>query len=232
MDCFVPVTPSPAVPTISASGGSGLAVTGSTLDILLACIVAVVLLVSGAVALAHARRRRRSQVSRTHSGTTAGMSVALSSVLGLVLLLGAAIPTPAAHADTAQQCNAIAVSDVQIDSSALVDGALQLLPGANPVTIRASLKNVANVPVTLTALAQTDKAVALTQQILWKTDSSIGIAAETPLSNSGPHSLGTLQPGESTVVTFTLTLPASVGNEYQGQTVSLNLSVRAVQQGF
>ncbi|GEB45716.1 hypothetical protein MTE01_16610 [Microbacterium testaceum] len=160
------------------------------------------------------------------------MGVALSSVLGLVLLLGAAIPTPAAHADTPQQCNAITVSDVQIDSSALVDGALQLLPGTDPVTIRASLGNATNVPITLTALAQADTAVALTQQILWKTDSSSGTSVETPLSDSETHPLGTLQPGESTTVTFTLTLPASVGNEYQGQTVLLSLSVRAVQQGF
>lgn len=230
MDCSVPVVPSPAAPAITASGGSGLAVTGSPLDVILACAIALVLLAGGVMALARSRRRRR-EAPPSSTAAAPGVGLALSSVLGVILLLGAFSPSQAAHA-APEQCDVISVSDVQIDATVLAGGVIQLVPGGQPAVVRASVTNSTTVPVTLTAIARTDNAVPLATQIVWKSESSSGSAVESSLGDSDSHSLGTLAPGESTTVTFTVNLPASVGNEYQGQTVPLSLVVQAVQQGF
>ncbi len=198
---------------------------------MLACAIAAVLLTGGALVLARARRRRR-EMAASHAKSVSGAGVALSSVLGVILLMGAFSPAPAAHAAEPTQCNSIAVSNVEIGSSAVIDGSIQLLPGTEPAVIRASITNTANVPVTLTALARTDDTVPMTKRIVWNSKSSSGASVETTLGDSTSHPLGNLAPGETTTVTFTLSLPASIGNEYQGQTVPLSLLVQAVQQGF
>lgn len=231
MDCSVPVVSSPAAPAITASGGSGLAVTGSPLDVVVACTIAVVLLASGAIVLTRARRRRRNALP--HRAVSApGAGIALLSVLGVVLLLGAVSPVQASHAAAPEQCDAISVSDVQIDASVLVDGVIQLLPGGQPAVVRASVANSTTVPMVVTAIARTDGSVAVAKEIVWRSESSIGSPVESTLGDSDTHSLGVLAPGQSTTATFTVNLPASVGNEYQGQVIPLDLRVRAVQQGF
>lgn len=224
MDCLVPVGPTPAATSVTASGGSGLALTGSTVDVVVLCAVAAVLLTAGVLTLVQARRRRRQRGS-----TLCGASATLVAIVGVILALGTVAPTSAARADTAEACDAITVSNVQIDTDSLIDGTIQLLPGATPVTIHASVANTTNVPVALTASVQTDLTVPLASHLVWKTDNA-GIAYESTIADDTSHPLGALNAGETATISFAMSLPESLGNEFQGQTFPVSLLVAAIQQ--
>lgn len=232
LDCSVPVTPDVKVPSISSPAGVGagansdLAATGLHSDVLVLCVIAGVLLSVGVVAVVRSRRKctDRGGPRRRGRGKAAG------AVLGLMLLLGFAAPAPGAHAAVRSECTAVHVSVVSIDPAPSASGSLVMLPGASPVTVKAKVTNVTNAAVSLYVLSSTDPSAALASQVTW-TAQRPGASVSSVLTSVDAHPLGALAAGESTEVTFTLSLPASVGNEYQGQSAAASLSVRVVQQG-
>lgn len=248
MDCSVPVTPDVQVPggttpatggtpsvtgvTPSASGGvngdasGGLAITGLHVDVALFCIVAAVLLGTG-IALAIRAHRRRQQRPDSASRSM-GRGSATVIALGFLLLLGFAVPTPGAQAAVASGCDAVQVTVISVDPAPSASGSIVLLPGAAPTVVTAKVTNTTNVPVSLFALSSTDPSAPLASQVVWTAQRG-GLTVTSVLTNTDAHALGTLAAGETADVTFTLSLPAAVGNEYQGQTASASLFVRVAE---
>ena len=241
MDCSIPVTPDVQIPggapsvtgVMPAAGGGvngangGLAITGLNIDVALLCIIAAVLLGTGIVVAVRARRRRRHRPS--HVSRSLGRGSATIIALGFVLMLGLAAPTPGAQAAVRSGCDAVQVTVVSIDPAPSAGGSIVLLPGAAPTVVTAKVTNTTNVPVSLFALSSTDPSAPLASQVAWTAQRG-GVTVTSILTNTDAHALGTLAAGETADVTFTLSLPAGVGNEYQGQTASASLFVRVTQQ--
>ncbi|WP_146035527.1 hypothetical protein [Microbacterium testaceum] len=241
LDCSVPVTPDVQIPggASSATGvvpfvgggvdgaNGGLAITGLNINITLLCIVAAVLLGTGIVVAVRARRHRQ---RRTHRGSRSlGRGSATVIALGFVLVLGFAAPTPGAQAAVGSGCDAVQVTVVSVDPAPSAGGSIVLLPGAAPTVVTAKVTNTTNVPVSLFALSSTDPSAPLSSQVAWTAQRG-DVTVTSVLTNTDAHALGTLAAGETAPVTFTLSLPAAVGNEYQGQTASASLFVRVTQQ--
>ena len=104
-----------------------------------------------------------------------------------------------------------------------------MLPGDAPVVVTARVTNLADAPVSLFVVARTDWAAPLSRKVVW-TAQRPGSKAFATLASEDAHPLGILTAGESTDVSFTLELPASLGNEYQGQSAPVTLFARAIQQ--
>jgi len=232
LDCSVPVVPDVTVPAISSPAGVGvgadsdLAATGLHVDVLVLCVIAGVLLSVGVVALVRSRRRSRDEGGPRRRGR----GKAVGAVIGLMLLLSFAAPAPGAHAAVRSECTAVQVSVVSIEPAPSGSGSLVMLPGASPVTVKAKVTNVTNASVSLYVLSSTDPSAGLASQVTW-TAQRPGASVSSILTSVDAHPLGALAAGETTEVTFTLSLPASVGNEFQGQSAAASLFVRVVQQG-
>ncbi|MDR6689771.1 hypothetical protein J2X55_000670 [Microbacterium sp. 1154] len=213
----------------SAGGGGngasgGLAITGLNIDVALLCIIAAILLGTGIAVAVRARRHRRPQ----RASRSLGRSSATAIALGFILMLGFAAPTPGAQAAVRSGCDAVQVTVVSIDPAPSAGGSIVLLPGAAPTVVTAKVTNTTNVPVSLFALSSTDPSAPLASQVAWTAQRG-GVTVTSILTNTDAHALGTLAAGETADVTFTLSLPAGVGNEYQGQTASASLFVRVVE---
>ncbi|MDQ1111668.1 hypothetical protein QE418_001116 [Microbacterium testaceum] len=238
MDCTVPVKPDVRIPggvpsvtgvVPSAGGGvdgtnGGLAITGLNIDVALLCIIAAILLGTGIAVAVRARRHRQPQ----RASRSLGRSSATAIALGFVLMLGFAAPTPAAQAAVRSGCDAVQVTVVSIDPAPSAGGSILLLPGAAPTVVTAKVTNTTNVQVSLFALSSTDPSAPLASQVAWTAQRG-GVTVTSILTNTDAHALGTLAAGETADVTFTLSLPSGVGNEYQGQTASASLFVRVVE---
>ena len=241
MDCTAPVTPDVQIPggassvpgAVSSAGGganganSGLAITGLNVDVALLCLIAAVLLGTGIVVAVRARRHRQRRPLGASRSSNRGSTTVIA--LGFVLVLGFAAPTPGAQAAVGSGCDAVQVTVVSVDPAPSAGGSIVLLPGAAPTVVTAKVTNTTNVPVSLFALSSTDPSAPLSSQVAWTAQRG-DVTVTSVLTNTDAHALGTLAAGETAPVTFTLSLPAAVGNEYQGQTASASLFVRVTQQ--
>ncbi len=237
MNCIVPIVPGPAGSATAVSEGASastslLAATGAG-DVTLLVTAALLLASAGILAVLVARRRRnRAQTAPGRSATRHTSAGATMLALGVFLALGVVVsPAPAqavttASAESAPVCNVIQVQDVVVDGVPTARGALQVMPGSAPVTVRATVNNLSNAAVSLFIRASAGADTPLAREVRWEAVRGADTASGV-LTDTAGQSIGTLAAGGTAEISLTLALPASLGNEFQGQSVDVSVFLTA-----
>ena len=152
--------------------------------------------------------------------------------LGVFLALGVVVsPAPAqavttASAESAPVCNVIQVQDVFVDGVPTAGGALQVMPGGEPVSVRATVNNLSNAAVSLFIRASAGADTPLAREVRWTAVRGADTASGV-LTDTAGQPIGTLAAGGTAEISVTLAIPASLGNEFQGQSVDVSVFLTA-----